>query len=192
MLLLSMCFISLLAFREQQDSIGKTCPRELSSFRKEGRWKANTGKLKVWQKLLVKIRNKSTNVILGRRVTICNPMQVSVTLGIVCTAVDDRCGLNLDAELAAWNWSTITKGTLLYRTWYTLETSTPTQQPMFWLCGKEAKRKLAKELEYVYSFMKFSSENILQKYLLIIPWITLNKYQACLIVMTVRDRNSFN
>lgn len=40
-----MCFISLLPFMEEKDSIGKMYPIELSSYRKEGRLKANAGKL---------------------------------------------------------------------------------------------------------------------------------------------------
>ena len=65
MLLLSMCFVSLLPFMEEKDSIGKMYPIELSSYRKEGRLKVNAGKLKVWQKLLGETWNKSSNVILG-------------------------------------------------------------------------------------------------------------------------------
>ena len=39
-----MCFISLLPFMEEKDSIGKMYPIELSSYRKEGRLKVNAGK----------------------------------------------------------------------------------------------------------------------------------------------------
>lgn len=52
----------------------------------------------------------------GRRVTICHPMQVSVILAIMCPAAEDTHGINLDAEIAERQWSTKTKGTLLYCT----------------------------------------------------------------------------
>ena len=62
----------------------------------------------------MKTLNKSTNVILEKKVTICNQCKFQLILWITYTIVQKRLGISLDVETAAWNLSAVTKVILLY------------------------------------------------------------------------------